>query len=141
VAELEAFGLGRHWELDSVWACSAYIALWHFVLLVTYKVSHAELDVKQFFLKKTLDILVPIRYSDTMLLTTEMSMRETFAALPYAQQERVTRFWFKSPCYFVRTIDVAVHITLPELIDGFMPVFAAWLRSESPRWGRSWRSW
>ena len=76
-----------------------------------------------------------------LLLTTTMTLTETFEALPAAQQERVTRFWFKSPCYFVRAIDVAIHITLPELIDGFAPVSAAWLRKESPRWGRSWRGW
>ena len=70
-----------------------------------------------------------------------MTMRETIDALPHAQQERVTRYWFKSPCYFVRAIDVAIHITLPELIEDDMPAAAQWLRKESPRWGRSWRGW
>lgn len=88
-----------------------------------------------------LDILAPMVYSVPMLLTTTMTLRETLDALPHAQQERVSRYWFKSPCYFVRTVDVAVHITLPEVIEGFAPKSAQWLRKESPRWGRSWRGW
>ena len=76
-----------------------------------------------------------------MMLMATMTMEETLEALPAAETERVTRYWFKSPCYFVRAIDVAVHVRLPKAIDGFAPKSAAWLRKESPRWGRSWRGW
>jgi hypothetical protein len=41
----------------------------------------------------------------------------------------------------VRTIDILVHIVLPEVIEDRHPRFAAYLRRTSPRWGRSWRSW
>lgn len=75
------------------------------------------------------------------MLTTTMTLRETLIALPFVQQERVSRYWFKSPCYFVRTVDVAIHIALPELIEDVAPKSAKWLREESPRWGRSWRAW
>lgn len=51
----------------------------------------------------------------------------------------VSRFRLGSPCRFVRTIDIVVHVILPELIADDMPVMACYLRSTSPRWGRAWR--
>ena len=73
-----------------------------------------------------------------MLLTTNMTMRETLDALPHAQQSPASRYWFKSPCYFVRAVDVTFHIIIPEIIEGMLPRLAVWLRAVSPRWGRSW---
>ena len=52
-----------------------------------------------------------------------------------------SRFWFGSPCRFVRSIDLSVHVLLPELLACRLPVLACYLRSTSPRWGRAWRRW
>lgn len=52
-----------------------------------------------------------------------------------------SRFWFGSPCRFVRNIDFIVHVLLPEMIAEKHPTWATYLRSTSPRWGRSWRTW
>lgn len=52
-----------------------------------------------------------------------------------------SRYWFGSPCRFVRTIDLAVHVLTPELLVSRFPVLACYLRSTSPRWGRAWRRW
>ena len=57
------------------------------------------------------------------------------------EQKPVSRYPFGSPCRFVRTIDFAVHVLLPEMLVERHPVWANYLRSTSPRWGRSWRSW
>ena len=74
-----------------------------------------------------------------MMLTKEMSLFETLANLPDTQP--VSRFKFGSPCKFVRSLDIATHIVLPELIEDRYPELAIYLRSTSPRWGRSWRHW
>ena len=57
------------------------------------------------------------------------------------EREPVSRFWFGSPCRFVRSIDRMVHVWLPEAITEKYPELAVYLRSTSPRWGRSWRNW
>lgn len=76
-----------------------------------------------------------------MFLTANMTISETLEWLPHAQRERQSRFIFRSPCYLVRSIDIAVHIVLPEMIEGLFPAVARYLRYSSPRWGRSWREW
>jgi len=53
----------------------------------------------------------------------------------------VSRFWFGSPCQFVRCIDALVHVYLPQAIVEQYPELARYLRSTSPRWGRAWREW
>lgn len=53
----------------------------------------------------------------------------------------VSRFWFGSPCRFIRTIDVLVHVLLPSALAERYPELACYLRSTSPRWGKAWRSW
>lgn len=66
------------------------------------------------------------------------------SAISYAQlTERPpqSRYFFGSPCRFIRTLDMAVHVVLPELIANKLPGLASYLRSTSPRWGRAWRSW
>jgi hypothetical protein len=55
--------------------------------------------------------------------------------------EPTSRFWFGSPCRFVRNLDKLVHIILPEMLYEKHPVWATYLRTTSPRWGRKWRTW
>ena len=57
------------------------------------------------------------------------------------EQQPVSRFPWGSPCRFVRTIDVAVHVLLPGMIEEKYPELATYLRSTSPRWGRAFRDW
>jgi hypothetical protein len=52
-----------------------------------------------------------------------------------------SRFFFGSPCRFVRSIDYAVHIVLPEMVEERHPMWACYLRTTSPRWGKAWRDW
>jgi hypothetical protein len=76
-----------------------------------------------------------------MFLTTNLTIGETLERLPYAQREPRSRFIFRSPCYFIRSIDITVHIVFPEMIESVFPALAHYLRYASPRWGRSWREW
>jgi len=69
----------------------------------------------------------------------DMNWLRTFTTK--SEQKPVSRFWFGSPCRFVRSIDLAVHVWLPEAITEKYPELATYLRSTSPRWGRSWREW
>lgn len=73
------------------------------------------------------------------MLTKEMSLLEVLDNLP--KTTPVSRFKLGSPCKFIRTLDIAVHIVLPEFIENALPKLSNYLRSTSPRWGRSWRSW
>lgn len=57
------------------------------------------------------------------------------------EQEPKSRFKFGSPCRFVRSIDFTVHVWLPAALVEKHPYWAAYLRSTSPRWGRSFRNW
>jgi len=52
-----------------------------------------------------------------------------------------SRFWFGSPCKFIRRLDLLVHVYLPSSIEEKYPELAFYLRSTSPRWGRNWRNW
>lgn len=53
----------------------------------------------------------------------------------------VSRWRFGSPCRFVRSIDLTVHVIVPAYIAAAAPRLANYLRSTSPRWGRTWRHW
>lgn len=75
------------------------------------------------------------------MLERRHSLRETLALLRQVEDPPESKFWFGSPCRFIRRIDVLMHIVLPELIEARMPKLAVRLRKTSPRWGRSWRSW
>ena len=75
------------------------------------------------------------------MLERKHTLRETFLKLTYFELTPESRFWFGSPCRFVRLIDVFVHIVLAEWVEDLMPRVAFYLRRTSPRWGRSWRSW
>jgi hypothetical protein len=57
------------------------------------------------------------------------------------EQKPVSRYRIGSPCKFIRTLDMFIHIILPEMLYEKHPIWACYLRSTSPRWGRSWRSW
>jgi hypothetical protein len=59
----------------------------------------------------------------------------------HSEQPPVSRFRLGSPCRFVRSVDVVVHVVLPEMVVERFPFHAAYLRSTSPRWGRTWRKW
>jgi hypothetical protein len=75
------------------------------------------------------------------MLERRHTLRETFHLLKNVEKPALSRFWFGSPCRFVRQIDVVVHIVLPELLERRLPRVANYLRRTSPRWGRSWRDW
>ena len=75
------------------------------------------------------------------MLKREYTLLDTLRRLRRVELTPESRFWFGSPCRFVRLIDVFVHIVLPEWIEDLVPRFAVYLRRTSPRWGRSWRSW
>lgn len=51
-----------------------------------------------------------------------------------------SRFWFGSPCRFIRRVDILVHVWLPAAIIDRHPIWACYLRSTSPRWGKSFRT-
>jgi hypothetical protein len=74
-------------------------------------------------------------------LHSEMNLRETIAHLVATERVARSRFRWGSPCRFVRTVDILTHIVLPELIEDIAPRVTRYLRSTSPRWGRSWREW
>lgn len=57
------------------------------------------------------------------------------------EETPTSRFWFGSPCRFVRTIDLAIHVILPEMLFEKHPTWACYLRTTSPRWGKAWRGW
>ena len=75
------------------------------------------------------------------MLETKLSLRETLRLLSAVEKPAMSRFWFGSPCRFVRQVDVLTHIVVPELLEGRLPRLANRLRQTSPRWGRSWRNW
>jgi hypothetical protein len=75
------------------------------------------------------------------VLETKLSLRETLRLLSSVEKPVMSRFWFGSPCRFVRQVDVLTHIVVPELLEGRLPRLAKYLRRTSPRWGRSWRNW
>ena len=75
------------------------------------------------------------------MLERRYSLRKTLFLLRDVESPAESRFWFGSPCRFVRRIDILVHIVLPELLEVRATRLAVHLRKTSPRWGRSWRSW
>ncbi len=75
------------------------------------------------------------------MLEAKLSLCETLRLLSAVEKPVMSRFWFGSPCRFVRQVDVLTHIVVPELLEGRLPRLANRLRQTSPRWGRSWRNW
>lgn len=75
------------------------------------------------------------------MLETKLTLRETLRLLSAVEKPVLSRFWFGSPCRFVRQVDVLTHIVVPELLEDRLPRLAKYLRRTSPRWGRSWRNW
>jgi hypothetical protein len=82
------------------------------------------------------------RWADTIGIDpwdVDLSFLLSFART--TEQAPRSRFRFGSPCRFIRTLDMAVHVILPEMLVEKYPTLACYLRSTSPRWGRSWRRW
>jgi len=71
----------------------------------------------------------------------DTNIRSLVAEAHKHEREAASRFWFGSPCRFVREIDMVVHLVLPAMLMERHPLWAAYLRSTSPRWGRAWRHW
>lgn len=70
-----------------------------------------------------------------------ITLRETIMRATEHEQEPVSRFMWGSPCRFVRAIDIMVHVILPAMLEEGHPTWAVYLRTTSPRWGRTWRHW
>ena len=50
------------------------------------------------------------------------------------EKPATSRYWFGSPCRYLRTIDAVVHVWLPAATEERHPQLAAYLRRTSPRW-------
>lgn len=50
------------------------------------------------------------------------------------EKPATSRYWFGSPCRYLRTIDAVVHVWLPAATEERHPRLAAYLRRTSPRW-------
>lgn len=70
-----------------------------------------------------------------------IELQDTIMRASEHEQEPVSRFVWGSPCRFVRTIDIMVHVILPAMLEEGHPTWATYLRTTSPRWGRTWRHW
>lgn len=75
------------------------------------------------------------------MLTRSLTLRQTLRLARRVERVPVSRFRFGSPCRYVRAIDIIIHLVLPEILEDTFPRLTTSLRSTSPRWGRSWRSW
>jgi len=75
------------------------------------------------------------------VLHKNLNLVQTLRRLRHVELTPESRFWFGSPCRFVRYLDIVIHIVLPELLENSLPRFSMRLRDSSPRWGRSWRRW
>lgn len=71
----------------------------------------------------------------------DIRLNECLEFARVTEQSPVSRFRWGSPCRFVRSIDVAVHVLLPAALEEKYPELTRYLRSTSPRWGRSFRGW
>jgi hypothetical protein len=71
----------------------------------------------------------------------DVDLKATLTFAKATEESPVSRFPWGSPCRFVRSIDVAVHVLLPGMLEERYPELATYLRSTSPRWGRSFRGW
>jgi len=75
------------------------------------------------------------------MLTRSLTLRQTLRLARRVERVPVSRFRFGSPCRYVRAVDIIIHLVLPEILEDTFPRLTTYLRSTSPRWGRSWRSW
>ena len=71
----------------------------------------------------------------------DVDMRKLRTFVASREQTPVSRFWFGSPCRLIRSVDLLVHVWLPGAVTEKYPELATYLRSTSPRWGRSFRDW
>ena len=70
-----------------------------------------------------------------------MNIALTLASAKATEQSPVSRYWFGSPCRFIRWLDLTVHVLFPLMLGSRLPRLTTYLRNTSPRWGRTWRSW
>lgn len=68
-------------------------------------------------------------------------LSETILRASQHESEPVSRYPWGSPCRFVRSIDLTVHVVFPGMLEDRHPAWATYLRTTSPRWGRTWRHW
>lgn len=71
----------------------------------------------------------------------DVDLQDTLMRAKQYESAPRSRFTWGSPCRFVRTIDVIVHVILPAMLAEGHPTWATYLRTTSPRWGRTWRHW
>lgn len=71
----------------------------------------------------------------------DIRLKESLAFAKATEEKPVSRFPWGSPCRFIRSVDIAIHVLLPQAIEEKYPELATYLRSTSPRWGRSFRNW
>lgn len=57
------------------------------------------------------------------------------------ESEPMSRYRVGSPCRFIRRLDLFVHVIVPEMVVERHPLWACYLRTTSPRWGKAWRGW
>lgn len=74
------------------------------------------------------------------MLHRRLDLPDTLRVMRAAERNPVSRFRIGSPCRALRTLDVTIHLVLPELIEDKYPSVASRLRRTSPRWGRSWQA-
>jgi len=70
-----------------------------------------------------------------------LRLSETILRASQHESEPVSRYPWGSPCRFVRTIDLTVHVVFPTMLEESHPTWATYLRTTSPRWGQTWRHW
>jgi hypothetical protein len=75
------------------------------------------------------------------MLTRDLNLSETLRLARTLETRPTSRLRIGSPCKFIRSMDVLVHLVAPEVIEDVMPRAADYLRRTSPSWGKSWRSW
>ena len=71
------------------------------------------------------------------MLTRDLNLSETLSLARTLETRPTSRLRIGSPCKFVRSMDVFVHLVVPEVVEDVTPRAA----DTSPRWGKSWRSW
>jgi hypothetical protein len=82
------------------------------------------------------------QFADTIGIDPwDVSLHSLIAKARHLEESPVSRFRWGSPCRFIRSIDLAVHVVLPAMLEEKYPELATYLRSTSPRWGRRFREW
>jgi hypothetical protein len=72
---------------------------------------------------------------------SDLTLADLLTLAAIHEQPPVSRWRFGSPCRFIRSVDLAVHVIVPAYLAPHLPRVATYLRRTSPRWGRAWRAW